>query len=188
MTTMKGQYKDLEFMPIDTPEAQDYLADVKVAQEFATENRYEMMLRISGFLGCLPTETIESMHNFIGEDGIIRKGATPAHKGQKVIIPFNMRDGIAICEGKGSEKYNFSAPHGAGRILSRVKAKETLNVQSYQDQMAKAGVYTTSATSETLDEAPDAYKPMDLILENIKDTVDVIEFIKPIYNFKAGGD
>lgn len=119
---------------------------------------------------------------------MIRKGATPAHLGQKVIIPFNMRDGLAICVGKGSKKYNFSAPHGAGRILSRTKAKELLDVNFFKETMEEAGVYTTTACTATLDEAPGAYKDMSLILENIKETVDIVEMIKPVYNFKAGGE
>jgi tRNA-splicing ligase RtcB (3'-phosphate/5'-hydroxy nucleic acid ligase) len=184
-----GQYKDLEFLPMDTPEAQDYLHDLGVAQEFARDSRMVMLYRLSRFLSSGgPTDIIESVHNFIGDDGIIRKGATPAREGEQVIIPFNMRDGIALCAGKGSAKYNNSAPHGAGRILSRSQAKKTLNTGEFVAQMSSAGVYTTTATENTLDEAPGAYKPMDIILENIKETVDVVEMIKPVYNFKAGGD
>jgi RNA-splicing ligase RtcB len=97
-----------------------------------------------------------------------------------------MRDGIAICEGKGSEKYNCSAPHGAGRILSRVQAKKQLSADDFRQQMINAGIYTSTASKETLDEAPGAYKDMNLILDNIKETVEVIEMIKPVYNFKAG--
>ena len=180
------QYKDLEFMPEDSPECRDYLRDLFTAQRFAASNREEMMRRIISFIGKDPEEMIESVHNFIGTDNIIRKGATPAHKGQKVIIPFNMRDGIAICEGKGSEKYNCSAPHGAGRILSRVQAKKQLSADDFRRQMINAGIYTSTASKETLDEAPGAYKDMNLILDNIKETVEVIEMIKPVYNFKAG--
>jgi RNA-splicing ligase RtcB len=99
-----------------------------------------------------------------------------------------MRDGIAIGVGKGSKKYNYSAPHGAGRILSRTKAKATLDVDVFQQQMRDANVYTTTANKDTLDEAPDAYKDMQMILDNISETVDIVDFIKPIYNFKAGGD
>lgn len=185
---IRDQYKDLEFMPIDTDDGMDYLHCMAVAQRFASTNRKEMMRRIGVHLRHEPIELIESVHNFIGEDDVIRKGATPARLGEKVIIPFNMADGIALCVGKGSSKYNNSAPHGAGRILSRAQAKRTLSVEGFSEQMKSAGVFTTTANAETLDEAPGAYKPMDLILENIKETVDVIEFIKPAYNFKAGGD
>ncbi len=183
-----NQYKDLEFMPEDSPECRDYLRDLFTAQRFAAANREEMMRRIISFIGKDPEEMIESVHNFIGTDNIIRKGATPAHKGQKVIIPFNMRDGIAICEGKGSEKYNCSAPHGAGRILSRTQAKKQLSADDFRRQMINAGIYTSTASKETLDEAPGAYKDMNLIIDNIKETVEVIEMIKPVYNFKAGKD
>ena len=179
-------YKDLDFLQEDSPECQAYLRDLFTAQRFAAANREEMLRRIISFIGKDPEEIIESVHNFIGTDNIIRKGATPAHKGQKVIIPFNMRDGIAICEGKGSEKYNYSAPHGAGRILSRVQAKKQLSADDFRQQMINAGIYTSTASKDTLDEAPGAYKDMKLILDNIKETVEVIEMIKPVYNFKAG--
>ena len=188
MSSRKGHYqcRDLEYMTVGSAECGDYLHDLFVAQRFASANRAEMMKRIVGYIGEEPLEMIESVHNFIGDDDIIRKGATPAAKGQKVIIPFNMRDGIAICEGKGSEEYNYSAPHGAGRIMSRTQARRTLSVDVLRDQMRDAGIFTTTAGSDTIDEAPDAYKNRELILENIKETVDVIEFIKPAYNFKVG--
>ena len=99
-----------------------------------------------------------------------------------------MRDGMAICVGKGSKKYNYSAPHGAGRILSRSKAKSSLDVEYFREDMKQAGVYTTTANESTLDESPDAYKDMSVILDNIKETAEVIEMIKPVYNFKASGD
>jgi len=137
------------------------------------------------FIGKDPVDSIESVHNFIDTGGMIRKGATPAREGQRVIIPFNMRDGLALCVGKGSAKYNYSAPHGAGRILSRSKAKETLDVAYFQEDMKQAGVYTTTANAGTLDESPDAYKDMAVILANITETVDMVEMVKPVYNFKA---
>jgi len=181
-----GKYPSLEFLHVDSGDAKDYLVALKVAQQFASENRRIMMGRIGEFLdsGC---QLIESVHNFIDDDNIIRKGATPANLGQKVIIPFNMRDGIAVCTGKGSKKYNYSAPHGAGRILSRTDAKKQLSAEDFVKEMKDAGVYTTTAGKDTLDEAPGAYKDMDFILENIRETVEVDEFIKPFYNFKSGG-
>jgi RNA-splicing ligase RtcB len=179
-------YKDLEFLCIESDDAMNYLVSLGVAQDFASANRKEIMYRISQHLNMCPTEIIESIHNFIDSDQIIRKGATPAKKGQKVIIPFNMADGIAICEGKGSAKYNYSAPHGAGRILSRTKAKETLSLVDFDNQMKAAGIYTTTVNKNTLDEAPSAYKDKNIIINNIKETVEVIEFIRPVYNFKAG--
>lgn len=183
---LDNQYKDLEFLLTKEEDGQAYLNAVKIASKFASLNRQVMMSRIEKFLNATAINSIESVHNFIGQDGIIRKGATPAHKDEMVIIPFNMRDGIALCRGKGSDKYNQSAPHGAGRILSRTKAKAQLNVESFQKEMKDAGIYTTTANASTLDEAPSAYKDKDIILANISETVDVVDFIKPIYNFKAG--
>lgn len=179
--------RGIPFLLVDSPEGQQYLADQQIGVEYAHLNRMAMLRQISSFCG-KPVEIIESVHNFIDDTGMIRKGATPAHEGQKVIIPFNMRDGLAICRGKGSEKYNNSAPHGAGRILSRSRAKAELDVDYFKEDMRLAGVYTTTATEHTLDESPDAYKDMAVILENIKETVDVIEMIKPVYSFKAGGE
>jgi len=179
-------YKDLEFLLMDSDEGRAYLNAVRFASEYASKNRRVMMEIISRFFGVEALDIIESVHNFIGEDNIIRKGATPARDGEKVLIPFNMKDGIAVCVGKGSQKYNYSAPHGAGRILSRKKAKAQLNVESFQKEMKDAGIYTTTANASTLDEAPSAYKDKDIILANISETVDVVDFIKPIYNFKAG--
>jgi tRNA-splicing ligase RtcB (3'-phosphate/5'-hydroxy nucleic acid ligase) len=178
----------IPFLIVDSPEGQDYINDQVVGVRYASENRIEMMRRLIEFFGKKPIDVIESVHNFIGEYGMIRKGATPAHEGQRVIIPFNMRDGLAICKGKGSKKYNYSAPHGAGRILSRTKAKETLDVQHFQEDMRQAGVFTTTANASTLDEAPGAYKDKAIILENIEETVEIIEFVKPVYNFKAGAE
>lgn len=178
--------KDLEYFHIDDDDAKSYLNDLRIAQRFASMNREAILDKISEFMGKIPVQRAESIHNFIGDDNIIRKGATSANSDDIVIIPFNMKDGIAVCEGRGNSQYNNSAPHGAGRILSRAQAKKTLNVDNFVQQMSTAGVFTTTANASTLDESPDAYKPMNIILENIKETVDVIEFIKPIYNFKAG--
>ena len=114
---------------------------------------------------------------------ILRKGAIAAHKGEKVLIPLNMRDGSILAVGKGNEEWNFSAPHGAGRTMSRMQAKATLNMEEYRASME--GVYTTSISDETLDEAPMAYKSADDILDVIGETADVIEHMKPVYNFKA---
>ena len=126
----------------------------------------------------------ESIHNYISfEDNIIRKGAISAKKGQSVIIPINMRDGCIIGIGKGNDDWNQSAPHGAGRIMSRMKAKETFNLDEYKESMN--GIYTTSVNEETIDEAPFVYKPMKEIIDCIGDTVEIIKIIKPIYNFKA---
>ena len=124
------------------------------------------------------------MHNYIDTDEmILRKGAIAAHNGERVLIPINMRDGSIIAVGKGNPDWNYSAPHGAGRIMSRSSAKERLSMTEYQESMA--GIYTTSINERTLDEAPMAYKSLDDIIDIVEDSVDVIEIMKPIYNFKA---
>lgn len=125
----------------------------------------------------------QTLHNYIGKDNILRKGAISAHKNEKVIIPINMRDGSIIAIGKGNTEYNCSGPHGAGRLLSRNKAKEQINMEDFKETMKD--VYSSSVVASTLDEAPMAYKPIESIIENIQDTVEVKEVIKPIYNFKA---
>jgi tRNA-splicing ligase RtcB len=181
---IRNEYKDLEFLLTNEKDGQDYIRDLKVAQKFASLNRWEIMNRITEYLKCWVLQDIESVHNFIGDDNIIRKGATPARKDEFVIIPFNMRDGLAICKGKGTSIYNYSAPHGAGRILSRTQAKKELSIDIFKKQMKD--IYTTTANIGTIDEAPGAYKDKQIILNNIKDTVDIIDFVKPIYNFKAG--
>lgn len=114
----------------------------------------------------------------------IRKGSISAHKGEKVLIPINMRDGSILGIGKGNPDWNWSAPHGAGRLMSRTKAKENITMEEYKESME--GIYTTSVNTSTIDEAPMSYKPMEEILNNIGDTVDIVSIIKPIYNFKAG--
>ena len=182
----KAGVNDLDGLLLESDDGMDYLHDMAVAQRFASENRKTMMKRITDFFDMEIIEEIESIHNFIGDDDIIRKGATSAKLGEKLIIPFNMRDGLAICVGKGKPEWNFSAPHGAGRILSRSQAKKRLSVDEFKAQME--GVYTTTANVNTLDEAPGAYKDKDVIIANIKDTVDIIEFVKPFYNFKAGSE
>jgi RNA-splicing ligase RtcB len=179
--------RDLEFLPASSREAGDYFFCLDAAQRFAHHNRLEMLHRIERFLGREPEELVESVHNYIDpEDRTVRKGATSAKRGEKVLIPFNMRDGIALCTGKGNPRYNLSAPHGAGRVLSRSAAKKTLSLAAFKKEMQ--GIYTTTAVAGTLDEAPAAYKDKDLILANIAETVDVLDFIKPVYNFKAAGD
>lgn len=114
---------------------------------------------------------------------ILRKGSISAMKGEKVLIPMNMRDGSLICTGKGNPDWNFSAPHGAGRIMSRSRAKDSISMDEYKASMA--GIYSTSVVKGTVDEAPQAYKPMEEIIKNITDTVEIIDIVKPIYNFKA---
>lgn len=160
---------------------------MKIVQEFAAFNRQAMMDEIVKGMGIHVVEQFTTIHNYIDIDNmILRKGAVSAKNGERLIIPINMRDGSLICIGKGNDDWNQSAPHGAGRLMSRSKAKESFTVSEFKKQMKD--VYTTSVSKETLDECPMAYKGMDDIINNIGDTVDVEKVIKPIYNFKAGGD
>lgn len=165
-----------------------YLHDMNICQEYATLNRKTMASTILDKLlgkSLCDFTNFETIHNYINfNDNIIRKGSISAYKDEKVIIPINMRDGSLLCLGKGNSDWNNSAPHGAGRIMSRSKAKELLTLEEYQHTMKD--IYTTSVTQATLDEAPMAYKPMQEIIDNVKDTVEILKIIKPIYNFKAG--
>ena len=193
--------KDLAYL--EGKYREDYLHDMKICQKFAKLNRLEIAYRIITFYFRITVlehfgewhsippilcesmnETFDTIHNYISfEDNIVRKGAISARKGEKVLIPMNMKDGCIIGIGKGNDDWNQSAPHGAGRIMSRMKAKETFNLKEFQDSMN--GIYTTSVNENTIDEAPFVYKPMQEIIDNIKDTVDIVKIIKPIYNFKA---
>ena len=163
---------------------EDYLNDVVICQAFAKRNREKMaeiLLERSGMTG---GEAFHTIHNYIDtEEMILRKGAIAAHKGEKVLIPINMRDGSVLAVGKGNPDWNFSAPHGAGRLMSRTDAKAKLSMEEYEESMK--GIYTTSVNEYTLDESPMAYKSLDDIIDVIKDSVDVIDIMKPIYNFKA---
>lgn len=194
---LEGTYRD------------DYLHDMKICQEFAKNNRiaiageiimhyFDMAYTCGSIVfnyknketayylnqNKIIFKIFDTIHNYISfEDNIVRKGAISAKKGERVIIPMNMRDGCIIAVGKGNEDWNCSAPHGAGRIMSRIKAKETFNLDEYKKSMEN--IYTTSVNENTIDEAPFVYKPMQEIIDNIKDTVEIEKIIKPIYNFKA---
>lgn len=162
-----------------------YLHDMVIAQNFADLNRRAMIDTIIAGMGFREVNRFVTVHNYIDtKNGILRKGAVSAYKGEKLLIPINMRDGSLICIGKGNEDWNFSAPHGAGRIMSRSAAKEQFTVSEFKEQMQ--GIYTTSVGTDTLDECPMAYKPMEAIVDNIHPTADIVAVIKPIYNFKAG--
>ncbi|MCR5136585.1 MAG: RtcB family protein [Oscillospiraceae bacterium] len=162
----------------------DYLHDVSICQAFARQNREKIAGILLDRTGICGGEAFHTIHNYIDTgEMMLRKGAIAAHKGEKVLIPINMRDGSVLAVGKGNDEWNQSAPHGAGRIMSRAKAFQTLDIQEYKKQME--GVYTTSVNSATLDESPMAYKSLDDIIGVIGDTVDIIEVLKPIYNFKA---
>lgn len=165
----------------------DYIHDMKIVQKFAEINRQAMIDEIMSGMEVHVDEQFTTIHNYIDTDSmILRKGAVSAKSGEILLIPINMRDGSIIGVGKGNEDWNFSAPHGAGRLMSRAKAKERFTVAEFENQMN--GIYTTSVNQETLDECPMAYKSMDAITENIGPTVEILKIIKPVYNFKAGGD
>ena len=159
---------------------EDYLHDVEICQAFARRSREKMAEIILERTGMTGGEAFHTIHNYIDTDEmILRKGAIAAHSGEKVLIPINMRDGSVLAVGKGNPEWNYSAPHGAGRLMSRTKAKANLSMDEYRETMK--GIYTTSINENTLDEAPMAYKS----LEDIRESVDVIDVMKPIYNFKA---
>ena len=162
----------------------NYLHDMKICQEFATANRAMIANIICRHMHWTQKASFETIHNYIEhETNMVRKGAISAKRGERLLIPINMRDGCIIGIGKGNEDWNCSAPHGAGRLMSRTKARESVLLEDFKASME--GIYTTSVNQSTLDESPMAYKSMDEILENIKDTVEVECIIKPIYNFKA---
>lgn len=162
----------------------DYIHDMKIMQFYAVVNRKAITDEIVRAMGLVVKEQFTTIHNYIDiKNMILRKGAISAQKGEKVIIPINMRDGSIIAIGKGNPHWNYSAPHGAGRVLSRKQARATLSMQEFRKEMEN--VYTTCINKSTLDEAPMAYKPMEEILDAIHDTVDIVDVIKPIYNFKS---
>jgi len=162
----------------------DYLHDMKITQEYAALNRKTIADIIINKMNLHSVESFDTIHNYIDIDNmILRKGSISAQKGEKVIIPMNMRDGSLICVGKGNSDWNYSAPHGAGRIMSRNQARENIQLDEFEKSMN--GIYSSSVVESTIDEAPMAYKPMEEIINNIQDTVEIIDIIKPIYNFKA---
>ncbi len=162
-----------------------YIHDMKLVQRFAALNRQAMIDEIVKGMKLHVEEQFTTVHNYIDTDSmILRKGAVSARAGEQLLIPINMRDGSLICMGKGNEDWNCSAPHGAGRLMSRAQAKQSFTVSDFKKQMSE--VYTTSVNSATLDECPMAYKNMTDIVENIGPTAEIVKIIKPVYNFKAG--
>lgn len=162
----------------------DYLNDMKIVQKYAVLNRKAIVDEIVAQMKLSVKEQFTTIHNYIDLDlMILRKGAISAQKGERVLIPINMRDGSLICIGKGNEDWNYSAPHGAGRLMSRREAKERISMEEFEKSME--GIFSSTVNRSTLDECALAYKPMDEIISNIQDTVDIIEVIKPVYNFKA---
>ena len=164
-----------------------YIHDMKIAQEYADLNRKAMLDEIQKGMGFPVSSIFTTLHNYIDLDMmILRKGAVSAQAGERLIIPMNMRDGSLLCIGKGNPDWNYSAPHGAGRLMSRAKAKESVSLDEFQNSMK--GIWTTSVGMSTIDESPMVYKSMESILANIGDTVDVEKIIRPLYNFKAGDE
>lgn len=162
-----------------------YIHDMRIIQRFAVLNRKAMIDEILKGIKLHAEDNFTTIHNYIDTEAmILRKGAVSAKDGERLLIPINMRDGSLICIGKGNEDWNFSAPHGAGRLMSRTQAKQSFTLSEFKKQME--GIYTTSVNKKTLDECPMAYKPMEDIMKNINETVEVEKIIRPIYNFKAG--
>ena len=165
----------------------DYLNDVEICQRFARRNRERMAEVIIERTKMTKAEAFHTIHNYIDIDEmILRKGAISAHAGERVLIPINMRDGSILAAGKGNLEWNSSAPHGAGRIMSRTKAKQSIDLEEYKTSMQ--GIYSTSVNADTLDEAPMAYKSITDIIDMIGESVDIIDIMKPVYNFKASGE
>ena len=186
--------RELKSRPVNVPKPlaylegwllEDYLHDMAIAQRYADLNRRAMMDTILKGMGLKALDRFTTIHNYIDlEHGILRKGAVSAQAGERLLIPINMRDGSLICTGRGNKDWNCSAPHGAGRLMSRSQAKQSFTVNEFKKQMQ--GIYTTSVGQATLDECPMAYKSMEDIVDNIGPTAEIVNIIKPIYNFKAG--
>ena len=163
---------------------EDYLHDVEICQKFAKRNREKMAEILLEKTGLSADETFHTIHNYIDTDEmILRKGSIAAHKGEKVLIPINMRDGSVLAVGKGNPDWNYSAPHGAGRLMSRSAARNSLSMEEYKKSMK--GIFTSSVCEATIDEAPMAYKSLEDIIDVIEESVEIIDVMKPIYNFKA---
>ena len=190
---LKYLKKNYEIQELDAPNdicwlygsfMDDYLHDVEICQRFARRSRERMAEIIIERTKMTRTEAFHSIHNYIDvKEMILRKGAIAAHSGEKVLIPINMRDGSVLAVGKGNVEWNNSAPHGAGRIMSRTKAKQSIDLEEYKASMQ--GIYSTSVNADTLDEAPMAYKSLADIIDVIRDSVEIIDIMKPVYNFKA---
>ena len=193
---LKALEKEFVTQELDAPEdlcwlygsfLEDYLNDVEICQRFARRSRELMAGIILERCGLTAGESFHTIHNYIDtKEMILRKGAIAAHEGEKVLIPINMRDGVVLATGKGNPEWNYSAPHGAGRIMSRTRAKNTLDMEAYRKAME--GIYSTSVNEKTLDEAPMAYKSLEDIIGVISESVDIIDIMKPVFNFKASDD
>ena len=180
----KGKGADRVLAYLEGKPCQEYLHDMAIIQRYADINRKAIVKELEKRVKFKIQEQFTTVHNYIDLDSmILRKGAISAKKGERVLIPMNMRDGSLICIAKGNEDWNYSAPHGAGRIMSRTVAKKSLTLTQYEKTMK--GIYSSTINKSTIDEAPQAYKPMDEIIRNMIDTVDISKTVKPLYNFKA---
>lgn len=177
--------KDLTWL--EGQDFEDYIHDMNIMQRFAELNRKAIVNTVAIAMGWRIENSFTTIHNYIdAEKMILRKGAIRANAGETVLIPMNMRDGSLLCVGKGNPDWNYSAPHGAGRLMSRRQAKDTITLEQFKETME--GIHSTSISRDTIDESPFAYKPMAEIMECIEDAVDIIDILRPLYNFKAGGD
>ena len=184
MKKLKKPIINKDFAYLTGTDFDNYMHDMELMQKFAVLNRRTMANIILEKAEFTESESFETIHNYIDfKRMILRKGAVSAENGETLLIPINMRDGSIIAKGKGNEDWNYSAPHGAGRLMGRNEAHKKLNFDEFKEQMK--GVYSTSVLTETLDESPNAYKSMNEIIEAIGETVEIIDIIKPIYNFKA---
>lgn len=184
LKSLKGSFVKKDLAYLQGRGFDHYMNDMKIAQHYALLNRKAMVEEITTRMNWEIADNFTTIHNYIDMDQmILRKGAISARKGEKVIIPMNMRDGSLIAIGKGNQEWNESAPHGAGRLMSRSKAKELVSLADFKDMMKD--VWTTSVNESTLDESPMAYKPMEEIVKHTDDTIEIIKVIKPLYNFKA---
>lgn len=188
LNKLKEKYNSINFdlVPLEGKAFNDYMCDMDIAQKFAYENRERMAYKILEFLelNLNDFEYFHTIHNYINmEDKILRKGSISAYENEEILIPINMRDGSILAKGKSNEDYNFSAPHGAGRIFSRKEAREIVTLEDFKKSME--GIYSTSVQVDTLDESPFAYKSINDIIPNILPTVEIVKILKPIYNFKA---
>lgn len=185
LANIKKPSADKELAHLEGDDFKNYIHDMEIVQKFAALNRATIAKIILQKMGWKDLDRFETIHNYIDiKNMILRKGSISAQAGEKVIIPMNMRDGSLICIGKGNADWNYSAPHGAGRLMSRNKAKSAISLADFEKSMK--GIYSTTISRSTIDESPMAYKNMDEIVRCIEPTVDVVDVIKPLYNFKAG--
>ena len=185
LANIKKPSADKELAHLEGDDFKNYIHDMEIVQKFAALNRATIAKIILQKMGWKELDRFETIHNYIDiKNMILRKGSISAQAGEKVIIPMNMRDGSLICVGKGNADWNYSAPHGAGRLMSRNKAKSAISLADFEKSME--GIYSTTVSRSTIDESPMAYKNMDEIVRCIEPTVDVVDVIKPLYNFKAG--